>query len=377
MAGSCLAGDAHSNGRLILRRSRMQAGKRGQSPFPQVSSAEAEKGSDPFSPFPRIKVRLLICLLAAVSATPLPAFAGDPCPPAGYSEGQLLELALGGFVTEDAAQRNALALGLMACLSEPNPAIRDGVAFEGTSTWLRGKSLAPETIQALYANLLVQIVSTADANGFQQPFAALVLAEVARTDRIDNTFTPAMRNELVGVAANYLPSVRDYRGFSETEGWRHGVAHGSDLVLQLVLNSNIDAAQIELLMNALATQIAPKGDVFYIYGEPGRLARAVFYAWARATVAPAFWQTWFDRIENPAPMWKRGQSPFPISQPGVSSAKGEKGSDPFSTSQAGLARRHNTMAFLLALHLNATVAGKQAEPLDALVLQALSQVQGD
>ena len=55
----------------------------------------------------------------------------------------------------------------------------------------------------------------------------------------------------------------------------------------------------------------------------------------------------------------------------------EKGSDPFSTSQGGLARRHNTMAFLLALHLNATVAGKQAEPLDALVLQALSQVQGD
>ena len=324
-----------------------------------------------------MKAFSVFCLFVLTTLMPVHLSAGDQCPPAGYSEGQLLELALGGFVIEDATQRNALALGLMACLSEPNPAIRDGVAFEGTSTWLRGKSLAPETIQALYANLLVQIVSTADANGFQQPFAALVLAEVARTDRIDNTFTPAMRNELVEVAANYLPSVRDYRGFSETEGWRHGVAHGSDLVLQLVLNSNIDAAQIELLMNALATQIAPKGDVFYIYGEPGRLARAVFYAWARATVAPAFWQTWFDRIENPAPMGKRGQSPFPISQPGVSSAKGEKGSDPFSTSQAGLARRHNTMAFLLALHLNATVAGKQAEPLDALVLQALSQVQGD
>ena len=227
----------------------------------------------------------------------------------------------------------------------------------------------------MYANLLVQIASTEDANGFQQPFAALVLAEVARTDRIDNTFTPAMRNELVEVAANYLASVRDYRGFSETEGWRHGVAHGSDLVLQLVLNPNIDGAQIERLMNAVATQIAPKGEVFYIYGEPGRLARAVFYAWAREAVAPAFWQAWFDRIENPAPM-KRGQSPFPISQPGVSSAEGEKGSDPFSTSQSGLARRHNTMAFLLALHLNATTAGKQAEALDALVLQALTRVQG-
>jgi hypothetical protein len=266
-----------------------------------------------------------------------------------------LELRRGGFVIDDAAQRNALALGMMACLADPDPAIRDGVAFEATSTWLRGKSLAPETINALYANLLLQISSTADASGFQQPFAALMLAEVARTDRIDNTFTPDMRNKLVEVAANYLASVRDYRGFSETEGWRHGVAHGADLVLQLVLNPNIEGAQIERLMNAVATQIAPKGEVFYIYGEPGRLARAVFYAWTRETVTPAFWQAWFTGIENPAPM-KNWTEAF--------------------TSQSDLARRHNTMAFLLALHFNATAAGEQAEPLDALVMQALSRVKG-
>jgi hypothetical protein len=46
------------------------------------------------------------------------------------------------------------------------------------------------------------------------------------------------------------------------------------------------------------------------------------------------------------------------------------------TSQAGLARLHNTVAFLLALHLNATTAGKLAEPLDVLVMQALTRVQG-
>ncbi len=116
------------------------------------------------------------------------------------------------------------------------------------------------------------------------------------------------------------------------------------------------AAQIELLMKSVARQVAPAGEVFYIYGEPIRLARAVFYAWARATVAPAFWQAWFDRIENPAPM-KNWNEAF--------------------ASQSGLARRHNTMAFLLALHLNATTAGKQAEALDALVLQGLSQLQGE
>ncbi|MSQ98682.1 MAG: DUF2785 domain-containing protein [Xanthomonadales bacterium] len=335
MAGGRLAGNAYSSSPVMLQGGGLHRSRKRLT---------------------QMKVRSLICLFVAVLAMPLPAMAADTCPPAGYSEEQLLELGRGGFVIADAAQRNALAPGLMACLPDPNPAIRDGVVYTGLATWLRGQSLAPETINALYANLLVQIASTADANGFQQPFAALVLSEVARTGRIDNTFTPAMRNELVEVAANYLASVRDYRGFSETEGWRHGVAHGSDLVLQLALNPNIDGAQIERLMNAVAAQVAPAGEVFYVYGEPGRLARAVFYAWARETVAPVYWQAWFDRIENPAPM-KNWNEAF--------------------ASQAGLARRHNTMALLLALHLNATTAGKQAEALDALVLQALNRVQGE
>jgi hypothetical protein len=95
--------------------------------------------------------------------------------------------------------------------------------------------------------------------------------------------------------------------------------------------------------------------VFYIYGEPDRLARAMLYAWAREAVTPAFWQAWFDGIANPAPM-KNWNEAF--------------------TSQSGLARRHNTLAFLLALHFNATAEGKPAEALDALVMQAITRVQG-
>jgi len=295
-------------------------------------------------------------LFVMLCAMPLRVSAAGACPPADYSEEQLLALGQAGFVIDDPVQRNTLALGLMACLANPNPALRDGVVYAGLATWLRGKNLSPETIDALYTNLMLQIVSTEDANGFQQPFAALVLSEVVRTDRIDNSFTPAMRNQLVEVAANYLGSVRDYRGFSETEGWRHGVAHGSDLVLQLVLNPNIDAAQIERLMQALATQVAPKGEVFYIYGEPGRLGRAMFYAWSREVVGAEFWSAWFEGIANPSP-WENWNEAF--------------------ESQSGLAKRHNTMAFLLALHLDASTAGKRAEVLDALVVQALSRVQGE
>ncbi len=45
--------------------------------------------------------------------------------------------------------------------------------------------------------------------------------------------------------------------------------------------------------------------------------------------------------------------------------------------QAGLAKRHNTLEFLMAMHLNAGFAeGEQADLLDALVKQAITRVLG-
>lgn len=58
------------------------------------------------------------------------------------------------------------------------------------TTWLWGDLLESATIDALYGRLLADLASEGDANGFLQPFAALVLSEVARTDRVGNTFTP-------------------------------------------------------------------------------------------------------------------------------------------------------------------------------------------
>ena len=131
---------------------------------------------------------------------------------------------------------------------------------------------------------------------------------------------------------------------------------GHILALQLVLNPNIDAGQIVTLMDAVSVQVSPQGAVFYIYGEPGRLARAVFYAYTRGGLDETVWAAWFERIANPAPL--------------------ESWNAAFSN-QAGLAKRHNTLEFLMAMHLNAGFAeGEQAELLDALVKQAITRVLG-
>jgi hypothetical protein len=296
----------------------------------------------------------LIFLLLQFAVVVQVAHATDNCPPAPYNRTQLQEIKQSGFEIEYDGKRNTLAIALLACVSDSDPDIRDGIAYEGIATWLRGKKLNTETNEALYAGLLLLIANENDENGFEQPFAALILSEVARTDRVEDTFSPEKRAELVNVAALYLSNVRDYRGFSESEGWRHGVAHGADLVLQLVLNENINDEQVALLMEAIATQVSPPGEVFYIYGEPGRLARAAFYAHRRAVLTTSFWQTWFEAISNPEPL--------------------ESWNSSYST-QSGLAKRHNTLAFLSALNLYASASNdEQSNALSMLVIDASKAV---
>lgn len=266
---------------------------------------------------------LVIAALAAPVSARQPA---EGCPPAGWTAASLATLKSNKFAIADAAVRRSLALGVTACLGDPNPALRDGIAFEALTTWMRAGLLEPATIGEIRGRLLT-MMGTRDAAGFRAPFAALVLAEVARTDRVKPWMAPQERDALVEAATAYLAGVQDYRAFSDTEGFRHGVAHGADLVLQLVLNPATTKLHVDRLLGAVASQVAP-GTVSYHAAEPDRLARPVLFAAQRGLHTDEEWRAWFARVLSPAPMTTWDQA--------------------FS-SEAGLARRHNTRAFLLSL----------------------------
>lgn len=250
------------------------------------------------------------------------------CPPEGYPPALLGFIRAQGFVVEDARERHALALALADCTGHPDPGLRDGTAYAGITTWLRAGALDAATVRALRDTLLAQLRDGRDPQGFRRPFAALLLSEVARVDRVAPLFDDGERRALVDAAADYLSQVRDYRGFSAREGWRHGVAHGADFALQLVLNERVGVDDVARLLSALAGQVAPTAVVSYVHGEPERLARVVFAAHRRGVLDAAWWQRWIDGVAAPAPLasWQ------------VAAA-----------SESGLARRHNTRAFLLSL----------------------------
>ena len=236
-------------------------------------------------PSPLLPALLLACLCC------LPTPAQARCALAAEAAADLARWKASGFVVADRAQRNQRALALADCLGDADPQLRDGIAFEALSHWMRGKQLDGDGLRALQANLFRQLDGD-DADGYRKPFAALVLSEVARTDRVEAWMTAEERARMAAAAADYLRSVRDHRGYVDGEGWRHGVAHGADWAMQLVLNRQLMPADGMSLLSAVATQVAPIDGHAYAFGEPARLARPVAYAAARGDLDQVAVDAW-------------------------------------------------------------------------------------
>lgn len=278
----------------------------------------------------------------------------DACSPLGYDKAALMELRAGKFEIDDPGRRQQFAVELLPCLGDSDPDLRDKIGYEAYATLLRGNGLDDETIRSLRTRLIEQMTGPADdPDGFRRPFAALVLSEVARADRVDPLFSAEERAGLVDAAAAYVKSVDDYRGFDELQGWRHGVAHGADLLMQLALNPALDREQLMQIRDAVASQIVPGDAHFYVYGEPERLTRPILFVAMRGAFSDEEWASWFEGIASPAP-FEAWQNVF--------------------ASQAGLAKLHNTKGFVQVIYLNASASDK-AE-LDALEAAALSVMRG-
>ncbi len=281
--------------------------------------------------------------LSACATAPIDSEAAV-CAPAGYTRADLDALKESQWAIADEARRNAFALGLAACLGDPDPAVRDGIAFEALQHLMRNRQLSTDTMLALLSDLSARLTAPEGA-GFERPFAALVLAEVARADRIEAYMTPTQRTALLEAAINYLSNMSDYRGFDQAEGWRHGVAHGADLMLQLTLNPAMERPELTRIRNAIATQIAP-GSHAYVFGESERMATPILYMAQRNVFSADEWMAWFTQIAGTEEEWRAARF-----------------------TAEGLTRRHNMVAFLNAVYVNADVNGA---PFDVLVPGAVA-----
>lgn len=294
-------------------------------------------------------------LLAACASTALPPPA-IPLPelcviePNLFEAGAARDAALADMTAETRAR---FVSPLTACLEDSDPKVRDGYAYELISAILRGGNVPPETLRALKAGLLSRLADAdGDPDGFRGPFAMLALAEVARTDRIEAWMSEDERTDLINAAHAYLAGLTDYRGFSDTDGWRHGVAHTADLLMQLSLNPALTEAQAGEILAAVAEKAGP-ADHAYVFGESERLAAPVLYLAQKGFLTPDDWQAWFGAL------WPADD---PLREVAYSS-------------EAALTKLHNLRAFSEAVYVSTAASGAPAfEGLGAAALMMLKSL---
>lgn len=291
----------------------------------------------------------IIVAAIMLAASPGAAEAAPICVVARPADGDLKAYAVPFFAKARLGDLEALA----ACLGDPDPAVRDGFAFTLWSEGLRGRHLSATQMRHALAQLTEMVAAPEDAAGFRRPFVALVLSEFARADRIGAWMTDAELHALARTGAAYLRGVTDYRGFVPGEGWRHGVAHGSDLALQLALNPRLTQADADLLLGAIASQVAPAASPYYRHGESARLARPVVFLAKRPDIDDAAWAAWFKTLHpDTGARWKDAYA-----------------------GDAGLAAIHNTTAFASAIYVSAAETQdpqiKRLAPLAIDLLKAL------
>jgi hypothetical protein len=275
----------------------------------------------------RLNIFLLALALVAASA----GTAEATCSPLGKTRGELEALKGADWKIASEADRNGLALAMTACLGDPDPAMRDDIATDGLTHLLRGQQLSDATMLTLMRDLEAKLQAP-DPQGFLRPFAALNLSEVVRADRVKPFMTVSQREGVMMASINYMLRITDYRGFNAQEGYRHAVAHGADLMMQLAMNPGIDTKGLSQIRAALSVQ-AGTSNTSYVTGEGERIARALLMIAKRKAFSEADWTDWATRLAGPAAL---------------------KTWDKWWLSEAALARRHNLLQVFASLYITTT-----------------------
>ena len=284
----------------------------------------------------RIASAALLCLVGISMTSGSPA--AEPCPPPSYDRATLRTLRTAHFAIADEQRRAALARALTACLSSPDSELRDNIGYEAYAYWRRSKALDAATWRFVEQDLLRVLGGGDDSVGVARPFAALVLADVVHADRDAPFLLQEQRAALLEAAIAYFSAIRDYRAFDEQFGWRHGVAHGSDLLGELALEPGFDKPELDRILAALETQVVAHDDRVYVFGESERLAAAAARVAERGKHPIEAWQAWLADVTAPAPL--------------------RSWADAYA-SRRGVAKHQNTINFLLATYAELSLSGDE------------------
>lgn len=146
--------------------------------------------------------------------------------------------------------------------------LRDNLIYQGFCELILNEQFTDEQLvlilktclddEHLYLNITHNVPSD---DVFTRSFSALVITLILEKDRENRSLPEELIVEDIHRSIQYLFLEKDYRGFDNTKGWAHAVAHGSDLLAEairhpLMMDSQLVYRALQSLKSCLHTEYA-------------------------------------------------------------------------------------------------------------------------
>jgi hypothetical protein len=266
----------------------------------------------------------------------------------GVTSGYWERVRASGFRLPEDRPLDDLTTELVRMLGDPDPDVRDGLAYPVLATWI-GEGVYDDLLtgfgDGIAEGLFVGLGEDGTDSVLRRSFCALLLAEtvlreqVARVVHSDAVFRWGDR------AASWLVRERDLRGYIEGRGWAHSIAHGADLVAALARSQHFGKLELTVLLDVVADRLLTPTQYRLTHGEDDRLAFAVMTVLHRNLITIELLEPWVERLAAALVMPEH--------------AEGSEGEP--TTPEWPSAVAFNTASFLRELHLQLALGVRGGE----------------
>lgn len=188
---------------------------------------------------------------------------------------------------------------LTRMLGDPDPEIRDGIAFPTMATWIDDgvyDDLLVGLGDGMCHGLDIGLGDTESDTVFRRSFSALILTEC-----IDRTTKAALGGPSVVLrwgdkVMGWYSRERDLRGFVPGKGWAHAVAHGADALGALARSPVMGRLELTVILDVIADRLLTPTEAFFVAGEGDRLAFATMHLLRRDIVGIDVLEPWVARL---------------------------------------------------------------------------------
>lgn len=219
--------------------------------------------------------------------------------PVGVGAGYWEQVRASGYALPGDRSLDDLTAELVAMIGDPDPEVRDGIAYSVLSTWLSVgvyDDLLTGFGDGVTEGLFVGLGEQGTDSVLRRSFSALLLAETVRRDETARVAHSDTIFRWGDRAASWFVRERDLRSKVSDHSWAHAVAHGADLLAALARSRHFGKLELTVLLDVIADRLLIPTSERFCHGEEDRLAYAVMTILHRNEIGLSILEPWVERL---------------------------------------------------------------------------------